>query len=427
MDIKSYNNDNQIEEKTISKKHNENQKENYINKISDNNTTNEDDSIYTTDEIISYCSSPKSGLVSIKKTKYNNNTFNTFINLGNEICNITNTITLNISMVKKEVNLNENEEDIEKCNTGKKYISKEKQNCKSFKCNNTFNHKEINQNDKDKENKVKSIFKKKNKKTKENSKISNEEIPKNIKKKLTKGKKKKTRKCQIEDNKIYGPLRASSNIDKDIKKLKEKKKSQKLNKINDLKKKLLKKKYEIEEKERETEKEREKEIEEGESPKIIILDFSSSENSKENEDESDLEKNFKITPKAEKYFEIKNDNINKNNTNFKFNKLEENENDFFKKKHKTRVDETSFLKSDNKKEDKSENELMEPKSKNSGLLISRYTMSQNKIDNSRSNKRRMSVNCRCSFIIPRKSILKFEENKRYNKKEKKKKKNRRIS
>ena len=426
MDIKSYNCENKIQEKNISKKLNENQKENYIKKISDNNTTNEDDSIYITDEVISYCSSPKSGLVSIKKTKYNNSAFNTFINLGNEICNINNTITLNISMLKKEVNLNENKADLEMCNMSAKYISKEKLDCNntSFNSNNILNHKESNQNDKEKENKIKSIFKKKNKKTKENDKISNEEINKSIKKKLTKGKKKKTRKFQNEENKIYDPLGEPSNVNKDLKKIKEKNKTQKLNKINDIKKKLMKKKYEIEEKKNEIEKEKEEEYEDEQNPNIIILDFSSSAYSKENEEKSDKEKNCKNTPKAEKLNEINNNDINKNNTNFKFNKL--GENDFLNIRHKTIID-ISILKSDNKIDDKSENKLMEPKSKNSCFLINSFRMSQNKIDNSRSNKRRMSVNYRCSFMIRRKSNIKLEENKKYNKKEKKKKQNEEFS
>ena len=63
-----------------------------------------------------------------------------------------------------------------------------------------------------------------------------------VKKKFSKSKKKKSRKCQIEQNKIYENVHGSKDFNKDLKKSKEKKKSQKLNKINDIKKLLKKKK-----------------------------------------------------------------------------------------------------------------------------------------------------------------------------------------
>ena len=56
--------------------------------------------IHSLQEVISYCSSPKSGLVSIIKTKPNNGTF---INIDPEISNITNTITLKVAMIKKRI------------------------------------------------------------------------------------------------------------------------------------------------------------------------------------------------------------------------------------------------------------------------------------------------------------------------------------
>jgi len=85
MDIRKYNNESKLIE-IINKKEKENQNEaeNDSNKMIDNNTTNEDDSIYIIDDIISYCSSPKSGLVSIKKTKTNKDTI---LSIGSELSN----------------------------------------------------------------------------------------------------------------------------------------------------------------------------------------------------------------------------------------------------------------------------------------------------------------------------------------------------
>ena len=104
----------------------QNESKNDINKKSDTNTTNEEaneeDSIYIIDEIISYCSSPTSGLVSIKKTKKNNNLL---INIGSDISNITNTITFTIAMIKKEINKTEINNGIGRSNTSKKKVNKE--------------------------------------------------------------------------------------------------------------------------------------------------------------------------------------------------------------------------------------------------------------------------------------------------------------
>ena len=105
MDIRKYNNESKlIEIMNKKEKEHQNETENDSNKMIDNNTTNEDDSIYTIDEVISYCSSPKSGLVSIKKTKTNKDTF---LSIGSEISNITNTITFKIAMIKKEISFTE--------------------------------------------------------------------------------------------------------------------------------------------------------------------------------------------------------------------------------------------------------------------------------------------------------------------------------
>ena len=188
MEINSDNNETKLKEKNISDKNIEREKENDINKINDNSTTKEDDSFYTLEEAISYCSSPKTGLVSIKKTKYNNNSFIPFLNYGSEICNITNTITLKIDIMKKEMELTEVSQGVKRSNTCLK--GKQKSN-KSEKSTNTY-HNDSTQNNTNNqnENKIKSIFKKRNKKSKDN----NDELTRNLKKKIFKRKKEKNKK-----------------------------------------------------------------------------------------------------------------------------------------------------------------------------------------------------------------------------------------
>jgi len=405
MEINSYNQETKLKEKNISDKNIE--KENDINKINDNSTTKEDDSFYTFEEVISYCSSPKTGLVSIKKSKYNSNTFVPFLKHENEICNITNTITFRVDIMKKEIGLTEASQDVERSNL----VLKEKQD--SNTSNNSMNifHKDSTQNNtntqNEKESKAKSIFKKRMRKTKENI-VNNDELNKNIKKKLSKGKKKRTRKCQI-NNKIYEPMRVSEEINKEIIKRAKKKKSQKLNKVNDLKKKLLQKKYEMDEK---IEKHKEKHRDSEESPQIIILDFSSSGNC-EDDDDSTKNKNARTSQKEDKNIEKE---INNKNSNFKLNKFD---NDFFIKRHKTKNEDNFFSKTDSKNEIKNEKKFVLPKSKNSCFVVNSYKIGQNKLGYTRANQRRFSVNFGNSNIIPRKSLNKFEENKKFLKKDKK--------
>ena len=111
-------------------------------------------------------------------------------------------------------------------------------------------------------------------------------------------------------------MRVSEEINKEIIKKTKKKRTQKLNKVNDLKKKILHKNYEMEEK-IEKHKEKLKESGEGLSPQIIILDFSSSGNCEDDED-SGKDKNVRTSQKEDKYIDKK---INKNN-NLKFNKID---------------------------------------------------------------------------------------------------------
>ena len=431
MDIRKYNNESKlIEIMNKKEKEHQNETENDSNKMIDNNTTNEDDSIYTIDEVISYCSSPKSGLVSIKKTKTNKDTF---LSIGSEISNITNTITFKIAMIKKEISFTEiNDKEIERSNTSHKKSKKEDEiDNNIYISNKTYSSKEPI-NDKDKKDKMKSFFKKKTKRIKDNNTKTNtnEDINvnpnKNIKNKTSKGKKKKTRKSQekIDINKNLDHSKSSTNIDREKEKniKKTKKKTQKLKNENDFQK-LVKKKYEIEknyerEKDKDIEKD-DKEIDEGKSPKIIILDFSSSGNNEDNEDETDKEEiKINISKEEEKNPE---NNSNKNNVQVLKNFHKINENDFFQKKNKTinDTDEKNKGNKDLKDEFISERKFITPKSKNSCFVgTNSYKISQTKLDNN-NNGRKLSFNYGTKCIMKTKSISRIEDIKK--KKDKKRK------
>ena len=194
MDNNKYNNEQQLIEIT-NRNEKDNVSETYSNKMNDNdnNTTKEDDSIYTIEEVISYYSSPKTGLVSINKTKQNKGFF---LSIGPEINNITNTITLKVAMIKKEISFSEssNEKEISRVHTHHKKEKKDNNDNSIYIHNKTYSSKEPT-NDRDKKDKIKSFFKKKTKRIKDHQ--NNEEKNfghNNQKNKISKGKKKKTRK-----------------------------------------------------------------------------------------------------------------------------------------------------------------------------------------------------------------------------------------
>ena len=105
MDIKLCNNEKIIIDKEL---------EINLKKINNSDTTKEEESIFIAEENIAYCSSPKSGLVSIKKSMNNDNAI---VNIGSQISNITNTVTFTIDMIKKEINCPEIKSDFSKSNT----------------------------------------------------------------------------------------------------------------------------------------------------------------------------------------------------------------------------------------------------------------------------------------------------------------------
>ena len=112
------------------------------NKNNDISISKENES-FITDEVIQYCSSPKGGLVSINSTDDSNKKFTP---IPSEKNNITNTVTMSIAMIKKEIVLND-------------------WNCDKMKIRNSSFHKDIEKENKNsktifsnKTNKCKSIF-----------------------------------------------------------------------------------------------------------------------------------------------------------------------------------------------------------------------------------------------------------------------------
>ena len=399
--------------------------ETYSNKMNDNdnNTTNEDDSIYTIEEVISYCSSPKTGLVSINKTKQNKGFF---LSIGPEINNITNTITLKVAMIKKEISFSEssNEKEISRVHTHHKKEKKDSNDNSIYIPNKTYSSKEPN-NDRDKKDKMKSFFKKRTKKIKDHQ--NNEENNlghKNLKNKISR-KKKKTRKSQdkIDLSKNLEHSKSSTNIDrekekeKNIKKLRKKTQKIKTDDSNKIKK------YDNEhEKQREKE---EKDIDEGKSPKIIILDFSTSGNNDdienyENESEKEQLKIYNNNKSKEEEKYHRHNNSNKNNENYLHNFKKVNSNDFWLKKNKTLNDNEGEKKHNNKdnKSSYGERKYITPKTKNSCFIVKNtYKISHNKLNN---NSRKLSFNYGTNCLIQTKSVSRIDENRK--KKEKKRKK-----
>ena len=391
---------------------NKNGKESNRNNLCYNKTSKEEDNLYIIDEIISYNSSPKLGLVSIKKTKNNDYSY---ISIGEDISNISNTITLNISMIQKEKSKKQITKDIEGRNTeiikGNENLQ-DNDNLKestSFANYKKLSNKDSNQYERDKRDKMKSFFKKKVTKIKNNKlnpSNSIEEIKRNnnIKKKTSKSKKKKTKKNiekniekHFDTNRNHDHSKSSTNIGKE--KNTKPKKSPKKNEIIDFQK-LAKKKIDVEK-----EPKKKNKIDAGNSPKIIILDFSSSGNNEENESDYSIKEGSKINRKTES---VKNFNSIEINEKF-LNKKKNGENEFLLKKNKTKNekngnDDFYLTKNLSKKESLTEKKIIRPKTKNSCRLNSSYKMSQTK-NIHQSNGRKLSANYGTNSIIKTKSII----------------------
>ena len=354
--------------------------ENESNKNNDISTTKEDES-FITDEIIQYCSSPKRGLVSINISKNNNEKITPVPPEENMIPEITNTITMSIAMIKKEIDIKDIDKIKKRRCTYNKDDENENENHYKNKENCHFDKLLIRETNKD--NKCKSNFKDKKKEreflftdiNRRNLELNIDINKEPIRKKTSKKKKKnKKSKEQLEENKNKErdeKRKLSVGEENDNKKKKKKKKKNK---------KLMSKKKV---KEGLNEENKGDEIEndnKDHSPNIIILDFTSSENNIDDSDDSDKNKNSENNGKSidEK------ENLNKNNR--KLLRGNGNENEFFNKRQKTIIIKNS---DELKKGLLLEKKIITPKSKQSCCLNSPYKICQTKT-NIKSSSRKIS-------------------------------------
>ena len=353
----------------IEEKSNKKIKEKESSKNIDISTTKEEES-FITEEIIQYCSSPKSGLVSINIA---NNINKNFTPIPTEKNRIITTITMNIALIKKEIDL----DDIEVKRRSSAFHKKEEEKNNNKIKKMCYSNKIINDNNSN-NNKSKSVFKdKKNeneiintKKVKKNiNNNSNKEVNKAlIKKKISKTKKKKKIRKSLENNEVKGNEENEENknerrLSLDIEDKKKKKKKKK--KIKKMSKSKPKDENEIRNEEKNKEKAQE-------PPNIIILGFSSSDDcsNESNKNNNNSEHN------SNKSIEIK-DNVNKDDNidNQKFHRIE---GDFLKKRQKTIViKKSNYLK--NKMQSISERKIIIPKSKKSCHASSECKISDTKI------------------------------------------------
>ena len=120
-------------------KSNKTKNENELNKNNDISTTKEEES-FITDEVIQYCSSPRRGLVSIN---ISNSINDNLVQIPTDNIRITNTVTMRIAMLKKEIDLKDSGMVIKR------------------KCTYSVEENENNNNNKNKDIKCKSNFKEK--------------------------------------------------------------------------------------------------------------------------------------------------------------------------------------------------------------------------------------------------------------------------
>ena len=152
----------------IEEKSNKKIKEKESSKNIDISTTKEEES-FITEEIIQYCSSPKGGLVSINIA---NNINKNFTPIPTEKNRIITTITMNIALIKKEIDL----DDIEVKRRSSAFHKKEEEKNNNKIKKMCYSNKIINDNNSN-NNKSKSVFKdKKN----ENEIINTKKVKKNI-------------------------------------------------------------------------------------------------------------------------------------------------------------------------------------------------------------------------------------------------------
>ena len=109
------------------------------NKNNDISTTKEDES-FIADEPIQYCSSPRRGLVSIN---ISNNINDNFTQIPTEKNRITNTVTMRIAIIKKEINLKDSDMVIKRRSTYCKLEESENESNKNrdSRCKSNFKEK----------------------------------------------------------------------------------------------------------------------------------------------------------------------------------------------------------------------------------------------------------------------------------------------
>ena len=369
----------------------EESKINELNKNNDISTTKEEES-FIADEVIQYCSSPKTGLVSINISNNNNDSF---IPAPTEKINITNTITMNISILDNKINIKDvkrtkirsttthkKEIDIinkEISNTSKKIL----ENIKDFKGKLLLKEKKIEFRNSGKIKKYINTPIDSLGRTNFNSllKDTNKTI---IKKKLSHNKKKKKARKNEEkfEEKLVKPNRRFS-FENNTKKRKKK------NKKN--KKEIYSKKKIKPENNEENEKDSK---DKDHSTNIIILDFSSTDN-KEDSDGSDnnvsVEENKSLKNK---------ENINNNE---KFNNIDD-EDAFFKSRQRTIIINNTSYEMKKKNELISIKKFIKPKSKQSDCLKCSHKISNMKILPQPTKKK--SSNCNKDNSIRLKSYTK---------------------
>ena len=336
------------------------------NKSNDISISRENES-FITDEIIQYCSSPKGGLVSINISDGNNKTITPIPSDKN---NITNTITMTVAMIKKEIILND---------------------CDKMRARNSTFHKDVKEKEKEnkinrtiftnKNNKCKSIFKsiKKNDdiynsiKNRSNTniylldrkKINFMNIEVNHKKKslrIKRKKKGKKSKEKYEENKENEKNeKENGRLSIEVKNENENENKNKKKKKKKIKKSINKKRNKEDNNEEIKNNEKQEK-----SPNIIILDFSTSGN---NNDESYDSDNSDNNNKSSEEKEQSNKNKEKNNNK----KIE-----FYTIRQKSNeIKETNNIEHHNVFYD--DKQYVTPKTRQSGRLINPYSMSQTKI------------------------------------------------
>jgi len=367
----------EVEKEKSNEKDENDDKDDELKKNNDISTTKEDES-FIVDEVIQYCSSPKRGLVSININNNNNDILSSISTRKNDNINIRNTITMSIAMLKKEIKLERHKfrsSTFHKFNNGKNAFSYNKK----FYSN---RQSKVEENDNFKNDRVKSIFndKKENNENNENNKNIKDNIiiDDNSNTPITALGRTKYNSLNLDINKTstHNP-QMNKNISKNKKKKKNRKSKEKMDENDDKYKEKRHSSINLENHDSKKKKKKKKKLkrksinkdaidqdikDEQNSPNIIILDFSSANNSEDSESSSD--KSFE---KKEK------------------NKIEKENDEFLSTKQRT------IIEMNKKRDEIPERRFVAPKTKNSCFVGTKYKMSQTKV-NQKLTKRKFTTN-----------------------------------